>query len=118
MLPRSKTLPHFFTFIFGAELRKMLKLKGRKLAPLESNIIYNNMRLEFSKITTRYIIRRLNENNYESRNQQAAALYDIIKTDIGVNMVLSYIMRFFQWCVSKSGALIQFHPTFCIKFNF
>ena len=32
--------------------------------------------------------------------------------------VLSYIMRFFQWCVSKSGALIQFHPTFCIKFNF
>ena len=46
MLPRSKTLPQF---IFGAELRKMLKLKGRKLAPLESNIIYNNMRLEFSK---------------------------------------------------------------------
>ena len=32
--------------------------------------------------------------------------------------VLSYIMRFFQWCVSKSGALIQFHPTFCIQFNF
>ena len=32
--------------------------------------------------------------------------------------VLSYIMRFFQWCASKSGALIQFHPTFCIKFNF
>ena len=94
MLPRSKTLPHFFTFIFGAELRKMLKLKGRKLAPLESNIIYNNMRLEFSKITTRYIIRRLNENNYESRNQQAAALYDIIKTDIGVNISIRKVAKF------------------------
>ena len=45
-------------------------------------------------------------------------MIDDFKYEIIAVWVLSYIMRFFQWCVSKSGALIQFHPTFCIKFNF
>ena len=72
----------------------MIKLKGRRLVPLEQDVIYNNLRHEYSKITTRYIVRRLSENNYEFRNQQAAALYDILKTDIGVNISIRKVAKY------------------------
>ena len=57
--------------------------EGRRLAVLEIDTIFNNLLCIFSNTTSRYIIRRLLRNQYQSRNEQAAALYDIIKTDLG-----------------------------------
>ena len=81
MLPRSKILPHFPYVKKTRENFEMNAKEGRRLAVLEIDTIFNNLLCIFSNTTSRYIIRRLLRNQYQSRNEQAAALYDIIKTD-------------------------------------
>ena len=91
MLPRSKILPHFPYVKKTRENFEMNAKEGRRLAVLEIDTIFNNLLCIFSNTTSRYIIRRLLRNQYQSRNEQAAALYDIIKTDLDINISIRRI---------------------------
>ena len=91
MLPRSKILPHFPYVKKTRENFEMNAKEGRRLDVLEIDTIFNNLLCIFSNTTSRYIIRRLLRNQYQSRNEQAAALYDIIKTDLDINISIRRI---------------------------
>lgn len=80
---------------------------GRSLLPLDNITIYNNLITIFKEIDSRYIVRRLSENNFEIRNQQAAALYDIIRVDLGVNTSIKCVARLNQVDSSNLSKFIR-----------
>ena len=60
----------------------MQQKPGMKILPYDLETLYRNINKELSDVDTRYIIRRISKINYSSRNEQAIALYDIIRKDL------------------------------------
>ena len=71
-----------------------MKRTGLNNLPLDLATLSNNINKELSDVDTRYAIRQLSKHQFASRNEQAMALYDVLRNEMDINVSIRRVSRY------------------------
>ena len=84
-----------------------MKRTGLNNLPLDLATLSNNINKELSDVDTRYAIRQLSKHQFASRNEQAMALYDVLRNEMDINVSIRRVSRYNLVDPSKLSKLLR-----------
>ena len=84
-----------------------MKKTGLNNLPLDLTILSANINQELSDVDTRYAIRQLSKHQFTSRNDQAMALYDVLRNEMDINVSIRRVSRYNLVDPSKLSKLLR-----------